>query len=167
MLLVVGNSVMAIDWNVVLWGRNHAQPQFWLVFVGGYAIVIITVFLLALVISGVEGDGYWSDFLYSTVLPFVVFWTPSLVSALNAYLQGGLAVSISIGFTPTLTLLVIFRVFTSLGRVFGEVAVPMGDTPLWMMLGATALLGVGTALIGYLLGRAGKGLVETVVHSYG
>lgn len=167
MLFVVDYSVMAPDWQVLLWGRNQAQPRYWLVFVGGYAIVIVTVFLLALVVSGVEADGYWSSLLYSAVLPFVVFWTPALVSALNAYLRGGVAVSLAIGLTPTLTLLVIFGVFTSLGRVFREVAVPTGDAPLWMMLGATALLGIGTALVGFLLGRAGKGLVETVVHSYG
>ena len=167
MLFVVDYSVMVLDWTEFLWGRTHAQPRDWLVFVGGYAIVIITVFLLALVVSGVEGDGYWSNLLYSTVVPFVVFWTPALVSAVNAYLRGGLVVSIAIGLTPALTLFVIFGLFTSLGRVFRQVAVPTGDAPLWMMLGATALLGIGTALVGFLLGRAGKGLVETVGHSYG
>jgi hypothetical protein len=167
MLFVMDYLVMVLDLKVLLWGRIHPQLRYWLVFVGGYAIVIITAFLLALVVSGVEAGDYWSNLLYSAVLPFVVFWTPALVSAVNAYLRGGLAVSIAIGLTPALTLLLIFGVFTSFGRVFREIAVPTGDVPLWMMLGATAILGIGTALVGFLLGRAGKGLVETVVHSYG
>jgi len=151
---------MGNRWETLLWGQNPIQQI--MLFAGGYSFIIVVVLLFTLVVSGLEEDGTWSDLLYSIVLPLIIFWAPALVSALSTYFRGGLIVSITIGVTPTLTLLLIYGILVGIGTVTRiPELVPMGDAPLWALLGITALIGVLSAFVGFLFGYAGKWTVDT------
>ena len=144
------------DASDLLWGRSHGRRRHWLLFVGGYVLVMLVLFALLSLVQRIEplvGEDT-PRLVYRMLFPFVLFYAVPLVSAVSAYCRGGLLVSAALGVAPSLT----FGAVVAADTVFRFLAtgeyVTRGDSPLWGLMLVFGLFGLVGALVGYLVGTA-------------
>lgn len=129
----------------VIWGRITDRPRHWLLFLGGYAGLVLLVLMLFFVVGFIEQGRFWSDFLYyEGVMPFLMFTAPAIVSALSVYFGGGLVDSLAIGVVPT----VIWGGVVFVGGILSG-GQPWMDGFLWVLLIGYAVYGMVMAAIGF------------------
>jgi hypothetical protein len=129
-----------------LWGRSGERTQHWWVFVGGYALV---VFSLLLVAALGEESGFADTFL----LPAALFYAPPFVAAASAFHGGGFPASLAVGLAPG----VLFALVVGGLDLVGHTA--PGEAPIWALAVGFGLLGVIGALLGF---GVSKGMLRFV-----
>jgi hypothetical protein len=130
-----------------LWGRSEESTRHWWVFVGGYALVVFALLLVA-ALGG--GEGLADTFL----LPAVLFYAPPFVSAMSAYRGGGFLASLAVGLAPGLLFTLVVGGLSLAGRT------APGDAPIWALAVGFALLGVVGALLGFGVSKGVLRFVE-------
>lgn len=132
----------------VVWGRVTDRPRHWVIFLGGYAGIILLVVVLFFLVGFIEKGRFWSDFLYyEGVMPFLMFTAPAIVSAASVYYGGGLVDSLAIGVVPT----IIWGGVVFVGGTLSG-GQPLTDGFLWVLLVGFAVYGMAMATIGFGLG---------------
>jgi len=119
-----------------LWGRSGERTQHWWVFVGGYALI---VFVLLVVAALGEGSGPTDTFL----LPAALFYAPPLVSAVSAFRGGGFPASLAVGLAPGILFALVLGGLDLVGHT------APGEAPIWALAVGFGLLGVIGALLGF------------------
>ncbi|WP_458188229.1 hypothetical protein [Haladaptatus sp. NG-WS-4] len=132
----------------LLWGRSEHRARHWSVYVGGFGGVVFVLSLAMLF-----GDG-WGSRLASNLFPVAFFYAPPVVAALSGFRGGGLLVSLAVGLMPA----ILFGVVALVWR--GVAGTGAGDGPLWGLLVAFGIIGVGGAVVGFAVGWGGVRLLR-------
>ena len=131
---------MSFDTRTLVWGKSRNRVRDWLFIIGG-SILGIGSFVLLLRSE--------NNFAF-----FALFGGPFLASTLNAYMRGGLLVSLIIG--APLAILAI-AILASVGNMEGAI-VPIGVSVLSPIV---VLLGFVVGTVGRLVATLADRLVDT------
>lgn len=131
-----------------LWGRSGERTQHWWVFVGGYALVVFAILLVA-------AHGGESGLADTYLLPAVLFYAPPFVSAVSAFRGGGFPASLAVGLAPG----VLFALVVGGLDLVGHAA--PGEAPVWALAVGFGLLGVVGSLLGFGVSKAVCRFVES------
>ncbi|SDM47449.1 hypothetical protein SAMN04487949_1785 [Halogranum gelatinilyticum] len=146
----------------LLWGQPRDQRRHWLTFVGGYALALFALFLVALTFDRLLAPvvGATGRLVANVALPVALFYSVPFVSAASAYRGGGLLASVVVALVPSFVFGTVAVADTLLRALSTGAITSQGDAPLWGLLLVYATLGLAGSLVGYLGGLVGRFVVD-------